>query len=57
MDKTQILAALTASGEINTFRQTDNWTKAFELYNKAHGGHKSMSCGSCYRDVLNWLKA
>lgn len=58
MDKTAILAALTASGEINTFRSTPNWQKAFELYNATHpGSHKSQNCGSCYRDVKNWLQS
>ncbi len=57
MTKAEILAALTASGEINTFRSTPTWIKAFELYNATHGGHKSMSCGSCYREVKAWLQS
>lgn len=57
MDKQAILAVLTASGEINIFSATENWRKAFELYNKTHGGHKSPNCGSCFRDVKAWLQS
>lgn len=57
MTKEEILQALTASGEINTFRRTANWDKAFEWYNKTTGQHKHQNCGSCYREVLNKLKS
>lgn len=58
MDKAAILAALTASGEINTFRATDNWRVAFSLYNAAHpGSHKNPNCGSCFKDVRTWLQS
>jgi hypothetical protein len=56
MQKTEILAALTASGEVNTFRRTPMWEKAFELHNKTTGKHKNANCGTCFRDVLAWLR-
>lgn len=57
MSKQEILNALNASGEVSNFRRTANWEKAFEMYNTAHGSRRSMNCGSCYRDVLQWLKS
>lgn len=62
MSKTEILSALIASGEVpqegspSGFRRSANWDKAFDLYNKTTGQHKHQNCGSCYRDVLAWLR-
>lgn len=58
MTKQEAYKALTDAKEENTFRRTARWEKAFELYKAANpGSHKHMSCGSCYRDVLAWLRA
>ena len=56
MSKAEILSALTASGEVSVFRRTLTWEKAFELYNTANKTSKRPSCGSCFRDVLSWLR-
>lgn len=56
MDKTTILAELTNSGEISVFRRSPTWEKAFKLYNDTHKTHKNANCGSCFRDVLAWLR-
>lgn len=57
MEKAQILAELTANGQVSSFRSTPSWQKAFDAYNAAHpSNRKRMGCGSCYRDVLAWLK-
>lgn len=56
MDKTTILAELTNSGEISVFRRSPTWEKAFKLYNDTHKTHKNPNCGSCFRDVLAWLR-
>jgi hypothetical protein len=57
MGKAEILAELTANGQVNIFRSSPSWQKAFELYKKVNGGHKNMHCGSCYREVLQWLRS
>lgn len=57
MDKASILSALNSSGEVSNFRRSPNWEKAFKLYNDTHSSHKNMNCGSCFRDVLAWLKS
>lgn len=57
MDKASILNALTDSGEVNTFRRSANWEKAFKLYNDTNKSHKHMNCGTCFRDVLAWLRS
>lgn len=56
MDKASILAELTKSGEISVFRRSPTWEKAFKLYNDTMKSHKNMNCGSCFRDVLAWLR-
>lgn len=57
MTKTEILGALTASGEVSVFRRSANWEKAFDLHNKTTGKHKNMNCGTCFKDVLAWLRS
>lgn len=57
MSKAEILADLTKSGEISVFRRSPTWEKAFKLYNDTNKTHKNPSCGSCFRDVLAWLKS
>lgn len=57
MGKAEILNALNASGEISVFRRSPNWEKAFKLYNDTHSTRRNLNCGSCYRDVLAWLKS
>lgn len=56
MDKASILSELTKSGEISVFRRSTTWEKAFKLYNDTNKSSKSPSCGSCFRDVLAWLR-
>lgn len=56
MTKAELLQALIASGEINVFRRSPTWEKAFDLHNKTTGKHKSPNCGSCFRDVKVWLE-
>jgi len=55
MSKVEILAELRANGQIDIFRRSPSWEKAFDLYKKEKGGHKNMNCGSCYGDVKKWL--
>lgn len=57
MTKQDILSELTKTGEVSVFRRSDNWEKAFKLYNDTTKSHKNMNCGSCFRDVLAWLRA
>ncbi len=57
MSKSEILAELTANGQISVFRRSPSWEKAFELYNKQNNTRRNLNCGSCFRDVLAWLKA
>lgn len=57
MDKSSILAELTANGDINRFSHTQSWQKAFDLYNKVHNERLNAHCGSCYRKVKAWLTA
>jgi len=57
MSKQEILAELTANGQVSVFRRSPSWEKAFELYNKVHGVRKNPSCGSCFREVLAWLRS
>lgn len=56
MDKASILNELTKSGEISVFRRSNTWEKAFKLYNDTTKSHKNMNCGSCFREVLAWLR-
>lgn len=55
MDKASILAELRANGQIDVFRRSPSWEKAFNLYKSVNGGHKNMNCGSCFKDVKDWL--
>ncbi len=57
MDKASILNALNSTGEVNTFRRTNLWEKAFDAYNSIHGASLRPSCGSCFRTVLAWLRS
>ncbi len=57
MSKAEILAELTTNGQISVFRRSPSWEKAFDLYNKQNNTHKNPNCGSCFRDVLAWLRA
>lgn len=57
MDKQMILAELTTNGNVSVFRRSQSWEKAFELYNKENKSHKNMNCGTCFRDVLTWLRS
>jgi hypothetical protein len=57
MGKAEILAELTANGQVSVFRRSFSWEKAFELYNKENKAHKNMNCGTCFRDVLTWLRS
>lgn len=58
MTKSEILAELTTSGEIGRFSRTTGWSKAFDLHNKQPGNKQlRMSCSSCFRTVLEWLKS
>jgi hypothetical protein len=57
MDKSSILSELTKSGEVSIFRRSPTWEKAFKLYNDTHKTNKNPSCGSCFREVLAWLRA
>lgn len=56
MDKASILNELTKSGEVLIFRRSPTWEKAFKLYNDTNKSHKNMNCGSCFREVLAWLR-
>jgi hypothetical protein len=57
MTKQEILQELTANGNVNRFSRTPSWEKAFDAYNLANPKDKRrLGCGSCYRDVLAWLK-
>ena len=55
--KGQILAELIANGNISVFRRSPSWEKAFKLYNDTNKTHKNMNCGTCFRDVLAWLRS
>lgn len=57
MSKQEILAELTAKGQHTEFKRSPAWEKAFDLYNKVHSSRKNMNCGSCFRDVLAWLRS
>lgn len=58
MDKKQLLADIEAAGLINNFRSDrSEWFRAFEAFNKATGQRREMNCGTCFRDVLAWLRA
>lgn len=58
MSKAEILAELTANGNIARFSRTLTWEKAFDLHNKQPGNKQlNMRCSSCYRDVLAWLRS
>lgn len=55
--KQEILKELETTGNISVFRESPAWRKAFEAYKVANpGSHKHFGCGSCYRDVLSWLR-
>lgn len=59
MSKQEVYAALVANGSFDTNRRTPEWNRAFDLFNQApenKGNKVSMSCGSCYSQVRNWLK-
>lgn len=56
MTKEEVRNALQASGEISRFSHTQNWDKAFKLYNELHpNDKKNPKCGSCYKTVSKWL--
>jgi hypothetical protein len=57
MDKAQLLAELTANGNISVLRRSPSWEKAFDVYNKLHGTNLRPSCGTCFRTVLQWLRS
>ncbi len=58
MDKASVYAQLVATTEINTFRHTQLWDRAFKLYNEAHPkDQKQPTCGSCYKYVKAWLQS
>lgn len=60
MDKAAVMAAFNARGEFTRHSHTydDTWGHAFRLYNEAHPhSHLNTRCGSCYKKVLDWLRA
>lgn len=59
MSKQEIYAALIADHSLETNRRSPTWERAFDLFNQApenKGNRVSMSCGSCFSQVRNWLK-
>lgn len=60
MTKEEVLQNLKASGEIKEGSRSDNWRKAFELYNKATGSRLNidgMLCNKCFAAVTEWLNS
>lgn len=56
MTKQELLNELTKSGEVSVFRATPTWRMAFDKHNSETKKHKSPHCGSCFKDILEWLK-
>lgn len=56
MDKQELYNQMKSNGDIHRFRESPLWKQAFSLYTKHAGGGVSMSCNSCYKKVLKWLK-
>jgi len=58
MTKDEILNALKASREINTFSNTPLWSAAFDLYNAQAGDKLRIkdNCSKCYNKVKEWLE-
>lgn len=58
MTKGEALQAIISEGSLNFQRKTPAWEQAFKLYNETHRqDQKTMSCGSCFRAVKNWLQS
>jgi len=57
MTKGDILNSLKAKGEFTTFRSTDTWRKAFEMYNTEKKERLSPNCSTCFKKVSAWLQS
>lgn len=57
MSKTELLAELTANGNVGTFRRTPSWEKAFNFYNLTNHPKLQPNCTTCFRKVLGWLRS
>lgn len=57
MDKSEILAELKRTGQIDRRQRSPEWMKAFDLYNSQvpRSNKLNPSCGSCYGKLRNWL--
>jgi hypothetical protein len=56
MTKSEILAELKRTGQLDNRRRSPEWEKAFQLYNELHPNNKlNQSCGSCYAKCRSWL--
>lgn len=57
-EKTDILTRLNNSKEVNTADDTNNWRKAFDLFNVNTGMKMKASdrCSKCFQMVLDWLQ-
>lgn len=57
MDKKQLLKDLESAGLVNNFCQRSEWARAFDAYARETGRKLGMGCTTCYREVLQWLRA
>jgi hypothetical protein len=56
MDKKQLLKDLEAADLLNNFCQRSEWARAFEAHARETGRRLTMTCSTCYREVLEWLR-
>jgi hypothetical protein len=57
MTRQEIKAALKTRGIFDTNSKDQLWQQAFQLYYQETKQKLSISCGSCFNRVRNWLQA
>jgi hypothetical protein len=57
MTKDEVKAELKAKGQFDTNTRNELWIKAFKLYEEATKNKLSLSCGSCYNKVRQWMNS
>lgn len=56
MTREELRDIMLVSGELERFKRTPNWEKAFEMYILDTGDKQvSPQCGTCFKKVKNWL--
>ncbi len=56
MTREELKTIMLQSGELERFKKTPNWEKAFEMYKGETKDYEvSVGCSGCFKKVKNWL--